>query len=672
MDSIHKTFVMALAPLLVILGLICGCGGGEKSNPPAISVSLAPATQTTVDQGQTLNFTATVANDSGGKGVTWSITGTGCTGNACGTFTNSAATSATYSAPSPVSSSLTLSVKATSVADATKSASSTIVVTPPPGITTTSLSDGTVGTAYSATLAASGGAGALTWSLATGSSLPAGLSLSSSGAISGTPTLPGASTFTLEVTDSSGAQEGVLSAQEDLNITIHVPATCGSGNESVLNGQYALTLSGFNSTGFQALVGSFTADGTGRITAGEADANGASGVQHTNVSTNASWYSLGSDNRGCATIATSFGTFMVHLAVGALSSGVATKGRIIEWESPSSDSYIAAGEMRLQDPSSFASGLSGNYAFSMVGVDVNPTPARTGSVGVLTAAGGSFINGEEDVNALGGGGGGNIYHITGMTGTYGTADSHGRFTGTIVAPSFGTFHLAFYLVSSSEVYVVTTDVPGTTAVLSGEMREQIGTFDKTSFNGKMVLYASGGISPAGGVVSIMTADGNGSVDFFGYPFSYTVAANGRTLLTITGGSTEFLYLSSANKGFFINNDWERFFGEFEPQAAGPFDNSILAGTFFLGTDEVVRQSVSTDIGSATLDGIGGITFVIDLSSTSSQVAASSVTDTYTVQPDGTMTLGSSGSTVVGIVVSESKFVWIGHLISEPTILVFEK
>jgi len=659
-----------LTLLFSILGLLCSCGG--TPTPPAISVSLAPATQTTIDQGQTLKFTATVANDSSRKGVTWSVSGTGCTRSACGTFTNTAATTATYNAPSPVASNLTVSVMATSVADATKSASSTVVVTPPPSIATTSLSDGTVGIAYSATLAATGGAGTLIWSLATGSSLPAGLSLSNSGAISGTPTLPGPSTFTVEVTDSSGAQEGVLSAQQELSFTIQIPATCGCGNESVLNGQYAFKLSGFNGTGYLAVVGSFTGDGTGKIITGEVDSNGALGVQHANVDTTASWYSLGADNRGCATIATSFGTFTTHLAAGSLSSGVATKGRLIEWENPSSAAYIAAGQIRLQDPNSFASGLSGNYVFRTAGVDVNVPPARTVSVGVLTAADGSFSNGEQDMNVLGGGGGGNIYHITDMTGTYTTAGPNGRFTGTLVMPSFGTFHLAFYLVSGSEVFAITTDTAGTTAVLSCEMREQVGTFDNSAFNGKMVLYASGGISSAVGGGTIMTADGNGSVDFFGYPFSYTVAANGRTLLTITGGSTEFLYLSSANTGFLINNDWERILGEFEPQAAGPFDSSTLSGTFFLGTDAVVRQSVSTDVGSATLDGIDGITTVTDLSSNSSQVPGSSFTDTYTVHSDGTITLGSSGSTVDGIVVSDSKLVLIGHPTSESTVLVVEK
>jgi len=215
-----------LALLLSISGLMCGCGGGgsTQSTAPAIIVSLTPATQTTLDQGQTLNFTATVTNDSSGKGVTWSVSGTGCSGAGCGTCTYPSATTAIYSAPTPVSSNLTVSITATSVADKTKSASSTAIVTPPPNITTTSLAKGIVGTAYSATLQASGGAGTLTWSLATGSSLPSWLSLSSGGVLSGTPTTPATSTFTVKVTDSSGGQSGPLSATQQLSLTINPTA----------------------------------------------------------------------------------------------------------------------------------------------------------------------------------------------------------------------------------------------------------------------------------------------------------------------------------------------------------------------------------------------------------------------------------------------------------------
>ena len=74
---------------------------------------------------------------------------------------------------------------------------------PPPILTTTSLSDGVVGVAYSATLGAISAAPPLSWSVATGGSLPAGLTLdSATGKITGTPTTTGASSFTIQVTDA--------------------------------------------------------------------------------------------------------------------------------------------------------------------------------------------------------------------------------------------------------------------------------------------------------------------------------------------------------------------------------------------------------------------------------------------------------------------------------------
>jgi hypothetical protein len=71
----------------------------------------------------------------------------------------------------------------------------------PPNITTTTLPAGTVGQAYNETLHASGGIGSLTWALA-GGSLPAMLSLSPAGVISGTPTTAGSSNFTVRATDT--------------------------------------------------------------------------------------------------------------------------------------------------------------------------------------------------------------------------------------------------------------------------------------------------------------------------------------------------------------------------------------------------------------------------------------------------------------------------------------
>jgi subtilisin family serine protease len=89
---------------------------------------------------------------------------------------------------------------------------------PPPMITTASLPGGAVGQAYSQTLEAVDGTPPYTWSLDAGS-LPAGLTLNAStGAITGTPTNGGASTFTIEVTDSA-----LQTDTQDLSITVTGP-----------------------------------------------------------------------------------------------------------------------------------------------------------------------------------------------------------------------------------------------------------------------------------------------------------------------------------------------------------------------------------------------------------------------------------------------------------------
>lgn len=84
-----------------------------------------------------------------------------------------------------------------------------------PTITTATLSDGAVGVAYAAELSASGGQAPYTWAITAGS-VPAGLVLiSSGGVISGTPTVPGSSEFTVQVTGADG-----LSSTKALSLMI--------------------------------------------------------------------------------------------------------------------------------------------------------------------------------------------------------------------------------------------------------------------------------------------------------------------------------------------------------------------------------------------------------------------------------------------------------------------
>lgn len=94
-----------------------------------------------------------------------------------------------------------------------------ITITPavPLRMTTTSLPYGIFGTPYSATLTAVGGVYPYIWTITAGS-LPAGLSLNgSTGAITGTPTGGGTSSFTVQVADSETPPQ---TATAQLSITI--------------------------------------------------------------------------------------------------------------------------------------------------------------------------------------------------------------------------------------------------------------------------------------------------------------------------------------------------------------------------------------------------------------------------------------------------------------------
>jgi hypothetical protein len=82
---------------------------------------------------QSLPVTATVLNDIGSAGLTWSASGATCSGASCGSFTNVTSTSATYVAPSDAG---IYSITATSVADITRSASNSIGVTDLSGVLT--------------------------------------------------------------------------------------------------------------------------------------------------------------------------------------------------------------------------------------------------------------------------------------------------------------------------------------------------------------------------------------------------------------------------------------------------------------------------------------------------------------------------------------------------------
>ena len=199
--------------LVVMLAAMLGC-----SSPPPISLSLSSSAQA-LDQGQDVNITATVTNDTSDKGVSWTLNGPG-------SLRSSTGLSVTYISPTTnLTTAQQAKVTATSVANQTKSASLLITVNPLPQIPFQTLANGSVGTPYSQMITLTGGTAPIQWSVydgpiitgyRVGGSVPDGLTLNArTGAISGTPTAGGTWYFEVTAIDASSvvAINGFMSIQ---------------------------------------------------------------------------------------------------------------------------------------------------------------------------------------------------------------------------------------------------------------------------------------------------------------------------------------------------------------------------------------------------------------------------------------------------------------------------
>ncbi|HEV3266832.1 MAG TPA: putative Ig domain-containing protein, partial [Acidimicrobiales bacterium] len=179
-------------------------------SPSITTSSLATATQSETGYSQTL------AGTGGTSPNVWSISsGTLPTGlslnGGTGAITGTVGASATTQ---------TFTVSLTDANGVAATKSLTITVNASPSITTSSLAAATEGQAsYSQTLAATGGTGAYTWSVSSGT-LPAGLSLNSvtgaiTGAVSGSAT---SQSVTFKVTDANG-----VAATRTIIMTVNAP-----------------------------------------------------------------------------------------------------------------------------------------------------------------------------------------------------------------------------------------------------------------------------------------------------------------------------------------------------------------------------------------------------------------------------------------------------------------
>jgi len=143
--DVGRTSVAAIRMLvLMTTGFFWGCGGGSSTSPAPqnnVSVTLNPASAT-VQASQATSFTATVLNDPKNEGASWTLSGAGCSGAACGMLSGTKSASGApvmYTAPAAVPNPPTVTLTATSVDDTTKSAKAAITLTPTSGATAISV-----------------------------------------------------------------------------------------------------------------------------------------------------------------------------------------------------------------------------------------------------------------------------------------------------------------------------------------------------------------------------------------------------------------------------------------------------------------------------------------------------------------------------------------------------
>jgi hypothetical protein len=741
-------FTCLLAFIILALLQFSACSGTPSTFN---KVTISPSGTMFLGQGGTIPLIrATVLNDTKlNGGVTFTLLPVGL---GSGTLTQLSSTTASFAAPGAVTAETIVTITATSVDFPKQFAVLTVKIEPPPMITTTSVPDATLDTAYTAPITATGGVPPLAWSLSSGT-LPKGLALGTSTTgtvnITGKATTAGAFTFTVTVTDATGASNTSGALQIVVSSlaftttsplpsgTVNVPyvgvqfaATGGTspytfsvatgsilppglmlnagdltgtpstvGNYSfgisvtdsenpaavitntftlvvnpvqdltLLTGSYAFSFSGNNASGFVAAAGTFTTDGKGNITTGEADI--------TNLQSNTLYksitgtYTAGQDGRGTITFTSITGSPTFAFAIDTGGSG---NGRLIEFDAAP---IVTRGSGRLEAQSvntcvvGTTTTYNGNFAFGGVGFTSSAGPSGAGPMtfaGEFTAIApiapttvGSLGPAEMDANVPGsvplGSAGGDSF-----SGTYqsGADSTHCTFQ---LSATIGNLDYDVYPISTSDAFLIETDTAtnaSTPYVSLAEMKLQIGQpFLGAVIGGPMAGGASGSVlsAPYVGVFQIapeatnfdllLTDNTGGTVtgtDGTALSVTYTSDQYGRvyTGLVVNNAFEPVLYMIDSQDAFVMGQLGSApIFGELDAQS----QPTSFTPTFIAQNTSLV-EGTSAPAVSADQDFSGYLIFdgsVVPATVSGTQDESTSAANTSAETVTGTYVLSSTGA-----------------------------
>jgi hypothetical protein len=253
---------------------------GSASFTVTIEATLAVSTAATLPNGVVnVAYAQTLAATGGSGGYNWATNTAGT--NSLATVNLTLNASGLVAGTPLGTGSATFAAIVTDSASHTATVTFTVTVSNALTITTTTLPAGYTGTAYSQTLAAAGGSGTgYTWTATSSNLATYGLSLSSAGVLSGTPSTSGTASFTAKVTDSASN-----TATQPLTVNIYAPLALPSPNPSSLgsatvNQSYtgSINAAGGSGSGYTWSINGTTVTGAGLSLSDNLSASAAGGT----------------------------------------------------------------------------------------------------------------------------------------------------------------------------------------------------------------------------------------------------------------------------------------------------------------------------------------------------------------------------------------------------------